>query len=33
MSVMVGVAIKDSAVWLPRFLEQLEKLPFGFHVS
>lgn len=26
MSVMVGVPIKDSAVWLPRFLTQLEKL-------
>jgi len=26
MSVMVGVPVKDSAIWLPRFLEQLEKL-------
>jgi len=26
MSVMVGVAIKNSAVWLPRFLYQLDKL-------
>jgi len=26
MSVLVGVAVKSAAVWLPRFLEQLEKL-------
>ena len=26
MSVMVGIPIKDSAIWLPRFLTQLEKL-------
>ena len=26
MSVMIGVPVKDSAVWLPRFLTQLEKL-------
>ena len=26
MSVMVGVPVKDSAIWLVRFLEQLEKL-------
>jgi len=28
MSVMIGVPIKDSAVWLPRFLTQLEKLDY-----
>lgn len=26
MSVMVGVPVKDSATWLPRFFKQLEKL-------
>jgi len=26
MSVMIGVPIKESAIWLPRFLTQLEKL-------
>ena len=26
MSVLVGVPVKESAVWLPRFLEQIEKL-------
>jgi len=26
MSVMIGVPVKDSAVWLPRFLAQLDKL-------